>query len=399
MIAITSYLHRNDLKDLIRRWMYGDARPTDADAIVRLVHFNNAYISRYLPVLAESIFTILHPAPLFTRKARRKGDLKDVIVTDVPSGNPRVGKIIDEYRSMPDRYFRETPFHGTLYFAGLPESSRYIGSSRIKRVRRLAEKSARRIIDRIFASIRSNADRLAQERARRLGLQIEALVTPREDMIEEFLSAESRLLEDLRLQRPIQNVEGMVIEDVAGLKVIVNDADQEDFVSRIAQIPSCRILEVEPHRGRYNAINLIVAHAPDRERLLARKLGDRLTRLLQARGMDGRTANRRFREFVLSGEARVHVEIIVCSYSEMLESEIGRSMHEDRILRQRLDQQYTGQLSRNIEFLMEYLFAFPASTRTELGEIPIRLWKRYLPDYFDEVMKSLFDVPSVEVLD
>ena len=83
----------------------------------------------------------------------------------------------------------------------------------------------------------------------------------------------------------------------------------------------------------------------------------------------------------------------------MLESEIGRCMHEDRITRQRLDQQYNGQLARNIEFLMEYLFAYPASSQTQLKELPLQLWNRYLPDYFDEVMKALFDIPSVEVLE
>jgi hypothetical protein len=43
---------------------------------------------------------------------------------------------------------------------------------------------------------------------------------------------------------------------------------------------------------------------------------------------------------------------------------------------------------------MEYLFAFPASSQRELLELPIRVWNRYLPDYFDEVLKELFQIPS-----
>jgi hypothetical protein len=74
-------------------------------------------------------------------------------------------------------------------------------------------------------------------------------------------------------------------------------------------------------------------------------------------------------------------------------------MHEERITRQRLDQQHHEQLARNIEFLLEYLFAFPASQRRQLGKLPIQLWNRYLPDYFDDVIKALFDIPVVEVLD
>jgi hypothetical protein len=77
----------------------------------------------------------------------------------------------------------------------------------------------------------------------------------------------------------------------------------------------------------------------------------------------------------------------------MLESEIGRCMHEDRIIEQRLRQPYNGHLAKNIEYLMEYLFVFPYSSQFEIGELPIKLWNRYLPDYFDEVLRKLYHIP------
>ncbi|MBL7180698.1 MAG: hypothetical protein ABIK98_12475 [Pseudomonadota bacterium] len=399
MITITSYLHRNRLKDLIRRWMYDEPQPSDAQDISRLVHFNNTFVARYLPVFSELMFSKLHDAPLQTQKCRLKGDLKDFIVTNVPNRNPRVDEMLESYRATPGIYYRETPFHGTLYFTGRPANPRYIGSNRIKRVRRLSEKSARRIIDWIYANIKRRADRLAQERAQQLKIPIEALITAPDHMVAEFLKAENRLLEDLRNRSPIHDADDLVINDVAGIKVIVEDADRERFLNKIHETASCEVIEVEPHTGKYNAVNLIVKYCPNRERLSACPLGERLTRLMQARGLGPDEALHQFRQFVLTGEEQVHVEVIVCDYVEMLESEIGGCMHEDRILRQRLDQQYTGQLARNIEFLMAYLFAFPASRRTELGDLPIRLWNRYLPDYFDEVLKVLFEIPSIEILD
>ena len=399
MILITSYLHRDSLKDLIRRWMYDEPRPSDALDISRLVHFNNAFVARYLPIFSKLMFSQLHDTPLLTQKCRLKGDLKDFIVTNVPYRNPRVDEMLANYRATPGIYYRETPFHGTMYFAGSPNNPRYIGSNRIKRVRRLSEKSARRIIDWIYANIKRRADRLALERAQLLKIPIEALITTPDDMVAEFLKAESRLLEDLRNRSPIHDTDGLVINDVAGVKVIVENADRERFLSKIYENAACEVLEVEPHVGNYNAVNLIVKYRPNREKLSACPLGERLTRLMQARGLSPDEAHRQFRQFVLTGEEQVHVEVIVCDYAEMLESEIGCCMHEDRILRQRLDQQYTGQLARNIEFLMAYLFAFPASMRTNLGDLPLRLWNRYLPDYFDEVLKALFEVPSLEILD
>jgi hypothetical protein len=94
-------------------------------------------------------------------------------------------------------------------------------------------------------------------------------------------------------------------------------------------------------------------------------------------------------------------EIILSTYQEMLESEIGRCIHEDRIIEQRLRQQYRGPLARNIQCLMEYLFTFPSSPspcQCELGGLPIKLWNRYLPDYFDEVLKQLFHIPTFDDL-
>jgi hypothetical protein len=89
----------------------------------------------------------------------------------------------------------------------------------------------------------------------------------------------------------------------------------------------------------------------------------------------------------------------ISTYQEMLESEIGRCIHEDRIIEQRLRQQYRGPLARNTQCLMEYLFTYPTSRQRELGELPIRLWHRYLPDYFDEVLKQLFHIPTDHYFD
>jgi len=62
-------------------------------------------------------------------------------------------------------------------------------------------------------------------------------------------------------------------------------------------------------------------------------------------------------------------------------------------------QEYRGHLAKNIEYLMVYLFNFAVSPQIEIGELPIKLWNRYLPDYFDEVMRSLFEIPPLRLVD
>ncbi len=403
MLKINSFIHRQVLDDIIRRWMYDEACPADADLLTRLVHFNHVYVSRYLAQFAGLIFRELHQGELSSRPVRIKGELKDSLVSDPPYRNARIDALIGDYRRNPGRYYRETPFQGTLYFHRRNGGTECVGSIRIKRVRRLAEKSARRIIDRIFATIKGHADLLADERALRLGIPRSNLLTAPEDMMEEFLEAENRLLDDLRSKRPIAGAGGeLAVNDVAGIKVILEEAEQRKLTMLLERLPGCEIVEEERHSGRYNATNLIVRYHPPREAILAPPLGRVLLDVMQGRGFSPDEANHAFAEFGRSGEKDVLLEIILSTYQEALESEIGRCIHEDRIIEQRLRQQYRGPLARNIQCLMEYLFTFPSSPspcRCELGGLPIKLWNRYLPDYFDEVLKQLFRIPTVADLD
>ncbi len=397
MIEITSYLHRRELCDLIRRWMYYKPAASDPDQLVRMALFNHEYVSRYLDDFAGGLFHRLHGADLVTRTITRKGELKDLIVINPPYQNARTEALIRQYQEQPGRYYRETPFQAKLFLKNDHGRESFVGSTRIKRIRRLAEKSARVITDQIFRSIQHQAEVFADERARRLGLSRVQLVTPPEVMIEEFLKAENRILEKLggAGSGPLEDMPLLKINDVAGMKVIVEDNDYAAFLNILAGLDHCEVVEEERHRGIYNATNLIVKFQPSPDRLLAEDLSDeRMLNILMKRGFSRSRASAVFRDFVLTGEHDVYLEIIVVNYQENLESEIGRCIHEDRIIEQRQGKQYRGYLAKNIEYLMEYLFTFPTSGQIELGELPIKLWNRYLPDYFDEVMKQLFHITS-----
>ena len=399
MITIGSYVHRSLLCDIIRRWMFGDLRPTDGDQVTRLVHFNNIYVSRYLDIFSRWVLEALHGAGVESRTVALKGELKDALVENPAYRNARVDELIRDYRGSPGRYYRETPFYGTLYFRDPGEGPHCLGASRIKRIRRLAEKAARRIIDQIFMNIREHAEALAEERARFLGVSRSHLVSSREEMIAEFLRAEERFLDDLRNRRALSGMGPLVINDVAGLKIILERESQERLKEILLSRDACDIVEEETHKGKYNATNYIVRFVPPREEIVSVPLGDRILRILSHRGWSGEAAAEEFREFILTGERSVYLEIIVSTYQETLESEIGRSIHEDRIVAQRLSRPYRGHLAVNVEYLMEYLFFFPFSQQAEIKELPIRLWYRYLPDYFDEVVKEMFQIPLTGALD
>ncbi len=397
MILFNSYLHRASFYELIRRWMYNQPQSDDAVLVTRLVHFNNVYLSRYLKLFSSRVFQDLTRSKMITRFAPFKQDLKDVIVAQPPFLTPRVEELVGDYRRHPERYYRETPFHGTLYFGPSVNGDRYLGSSRIKRVRRLAEKSSRRIIDSIFATIKQHASSLAFDRARMMGLGPSDLITRPAEMLSEFLDAENRLLDDLRTQRPIYFPNELAINDVAGIKIIVKDEDYPRMRDLFERYSDCQVTEEEPHSGRYNAVNLIIRYTPDKNAILAEPLGNGTLSGMAKCGLDPEQVAHEFSRFVDQGEDQVHIEVIISNYQEMLESEIGRCIHEDRILEQRRRQEYRSHLAKNIEYLMVYIFNFAVSPRNELGDLPIKLWTRYLPDYFDETLRSLYDIPPLRL--
>jgi hypothetical protein len=379
--------------------MYDDLRSDDAQRITCLVNFNNVFVYRYLQIFSQELFSSFHQSELTTRRSFLKGDLKDVIVSSPPIRNPRIDKLIEAYHEDPGRFYRETPFNGRLFFRPVENGYEYIGSSRIKRIRRLAEKAARKIIDRMFEIIKSNAEAMAEDRARRLGIPRIHLLTPQEEMTEEFLRAERRLLDDLRQRLWFHGFEDVFINDVAGIKMILGEEDEDRLLHLLARKGDCEIIERERHSGKYNAANLIIRFTPPREEILRKPLSDRLLTVMRARGLTPEQAQQRFKEFVRSGEESVHIEVILSDYQETLESEIGRCIHEDRIIEQRMSRQYRGYLAKNIEYLMEYLFSFAVSYQQDLGELPIKLWNRYLPDYFDTVIRRLFRIPTVDMPD
>jgi len=396
MILITSFLHRRELHDIIGRWLLDRPQPDDVRRLAEIINYNAVYVERVLRSFSDHLFSGLHPhARVAVRRVRTKGELKDLMVRNPPYTNERIQTLIRRYDEHPERYFLESPFAGYLYSAEQLDREYYVGSARMKRVRRIAEKGARRITDFLFEQVKMRADSLAEERARRLGVTKAQLVTSPDEMAREFERAERRIGADVQRGRLFPENVSFRIEDVAGLRVMAEGPTVTAVIDRLNSDPRTTIIEEEIHSGRYNATNLIVRHLPDREALLAQPLGEESQERLARRGLHGGDANRALRAFVEEAEPDLHLEIIVSSYQETLEAEIGRCMHEDRLVRQRLTQRYRSPLAKNVVWLMEYLFSVAiAPANPDLSELPIKLWIKYMPDYFDEVLKDLFVIPS-----
>ena len=399
MLRIDSFIHRSELSGMISRWMVGKPEPGDVLRLKTIVNFN-WYIARlWIDWFARGLLQELHGVAPLRYPINTKGQLKDFAIAHPRCMTERIEAMRARYNRFPEDFYRDAPIDGVIYAAVLGGAQEFAGSARIKRFRRIAEKGSRRIVDFMLRRIRASADQLAEERARSLGIPKEQLITSPETMIEEFNHAERRILKSIKNGTMESDPIELEIPDAAGVKVIVEPAEYARFRDILARAPGLRIAEEERHTGNYNAINLKLRYSLPKERLLAEPLSEAYVRVLTYRGFRAAEAARQYREFVESGENEVGFEMIVSSFEEFLESEIGRSMHEERILAQRAHHEYNGHLATNIRFLMDYMLSLCRSPwSADLEDVPVKLWVKYMPDTVERMIRRLY-VPEEYFLD
>jgi hypothetical protein len=381
--------------------MSNDLQDKDCATVKKIVNFNVHILNLYLDCFCKDLFSFLSGGEPRTLEVNSKGELKDFVLEVAPYNDVRLDYIRTRYRKYPEDFYRSVPFRGNIYCSGSKEHPTYLGHSRIKRFRRVAEKASRRMVNIVFDQIKKNADALAAERASQLGIPKELLITPVEKQKEEFAHAERRFLKHLKkgMFYPDKDMLNATrIHDVAGAKVIIED-DRIPILERFfLDMPDYSIAEKEEHSGNYDDVNYIIGVRLDKQDLINKAPDDRVVDVLSARGMERETIFEQYRTFVKTAEDDVYLELIVSNYPEMVESEFGRSMHEERILAQREQAEYRSSIARNVRYITEYFFLFAISGKTSIDQLPVRLWEKTLPDTYDHAIRQLWDIPGMPVL-
>ena len=390
MILLGSLLHRQTLSEVIGRAVEDRTTPEDARNLKVIVNLNSYLMRLYGMHFAERLFAAVRGDGVRAIPARTKGEVKDLIVASAWTSSQRIEELVLRYRRFPQDFYRETPYVGTLFTIGDPP--RYVGSCRIKRVRRVAEKCARRLIDYMFDQIKARADELAAERARRLGIPKDRLITPPEEMAKEFRHAELRVLKSVREGTLVASMPQFYIDDVVGLRILVDPELLPRVESYLRDYGCLSVVDEKHFAGRFTGRNMVVSYTLPRDELLANPPGEAQCNMWIARGVapDREAVLRTYREFVETAEDSVRFEILLIDYEALVESEIGASMHEQHILEQRETQEYRGRLAQNIEALMVFLFSYALSGSVEFGSLPIKLGGSYLPDYFESLLRALY---------
>lgn len=386
---ITSFVHREALFDLTNRWLCAQLYPGDGLLITKILIADGFVLGETLERLVRDILERIHDGPFHLRRIHLKGELRDALCESVKDPSPRSLELINNYRRNPEFYYREVPINGAI---ALAEDGRVLGLYRLKRPRRIAEKANRYIANWIYEMVQTRARRMAEERARVLRIPLELLITPEEEMAKEFIQAEESIARAFKEGTIRMDREALTINDIGGIKIVAEEGCLEKLENSLSTDPSLEILEKQDHTGNYRARTLILKVRWEKERISRAFLEKRAWERYVNRGIPEEELKRGIDHWLDDAAFDLVVEVILSTMEEMLESELGRCIHEERILLQRDTKVYKGYIPTNVEFLVEYLFSVGLSPKVQVESIPIVLWGRYLPETMISRIRDLYGV-------
>jgi hypothetical protein len=393
---LSGFVHRGELFQIAERWFREKLEPSDARRLTEILIADGFILGETLQDLTRFLVHELHPQPAACtgHPISFKGQLRNALLSFQGDLSPRVRELLSTYQRNPDFFYRDAPINGVMY---LGDAGELLAACRIKRPRRVAEKANRRIASWLFSIVQSEAEKLAGERASRMGVPLSLLLTPEEEMVEEFAQAEEIISRKFISGEISFDPEFLTIHDVGGIKMVGTPEELLMIEESLSKRRNCRIVERESLQGLYNAVNLIVEIPWNREEVCRRYEKKRWWEHVGNRGLSEAYLRRGLANLLGNAEDSIKIEVILTTFPDLVESELGNSIHEKRIITQRDNKDYKGNIPLNIEFLVEYLFAVGFSPRIEVDSIPIHLWGRYLPDTLFSHIRRLHNMPPQDL--
>ncbi len=392
---LTSFVHREELFDITERWLCNRLEPHDGLRLTQILICDGFVLGETLDAIARLLLSTIDAIVYSTNRISFKGELREFICEDGSIATPRIKELVRKYRSNPDFFYVEAPINGSTC---VDREGRLLGLHRIKRPRRIAEKANRYIANWIFLMVQASAQRMAEERAQRLGIPLHFLLTPEEEMEREFMLAEETIAQGFKDGRVKLDRVALTIPDVGGIKLIANDDALSSLEQSLQNHPAIRLVEQERHEGDYRARNLIIEVPWDPEAVCRRYIESGAWRRYIGRGIAESELRKGIEPLLEKAEPGITIELILSTFPDFVESELGASIHEERIVSQRNNKMYKGYIPMNVEFLIEYIFAAGLCPRTQIERLPVKLWGRYLPDTISYHIRQLNGQPEHDAL-
>ena len=386
---LTGLIHRDTLFSLVNRWFSDQLEPGDGRFITEVFIFESMISGPSCRNFLQEIHNKTVASPVSFQRIFLKDDLRQKIIRSSPLCSQRAKQLFRRYSEAPEELFPRTPVH--LLMSTASDGS-LLGMTRLKRVKRLAEKASRRVADRLEGSIRRAVKTIRLSRAYTLGLPPDMINSNKEEEAADFAEAERVVSGIFKEGGIVFEPEDLRVDDMIGFKFIGAPDELENIEGTICESPNVTLVEREVHNGKYCDINLLIdIELPPVGVLIDNVRNDNLA-FAKMRGLDAPTLVKDFQHYVETGARTFRAEIILTTFEELVESEFGRAIHEERILEQRKQNSYAGRIGQNASFLIEYLMMLAMSPTTEIDHLPIKMWGRYLPDVFSMSVWKLFGI-------
>jgi hypothetical protein len=317
------------------------------------------------------------PGELYLERVSSKDDVRAAIVAAAAHPTDRVAELIDWYRQLPEEFFPRTPVHMSLVTR---RNGRLAGLVRRKRIRRIADKVSRRVADRLTDEIESLAASLAASGPRRAGSALANGESPSGIPRGVFGAAERLVADRIRSGRLVLAPEQQRVDDVIGVKVLGTEPKLARIEAMLDSLEYTCAFDREVHGGPYVGTHFLVdLELPPEEQILASMAGVNWS-FAAGRGLDESQLETSFRRYVESGRRTFRVELILTTFDDLVESEFGDCIHEQRILDQRDRARDFGRIATNASWIIEYMLRLATSPSVAVDHLPIKIWGRYVRD-------------------
>jgi hypothetical protein len=383
---LSGLIHRDRLFDVASRWLADRVERDDGRVLTEIFAFERAITAPVVRSLLADLARTIRPSELRLTRVTTKDHVRRAIVHACVDPTPRTEQLLAHYREFPEEFFARTPVHMSLV---TDASGSLVGMVRRKRIRRIADKVSRKVADLLADEIQTAAKGLAAARAGSAGLELEEMVSTRQQMIDEFAAAERIIADRIRTGHLDLDPDQVRVDDVIGVKII----GTPDELARIETALDARdgtfACESEVHEGSYAGTHFLVdLELPPIERTIARFNGIDWS-FAEGRGLSAYHLEERLVDYLSSANSTFRVELILTTLDDLIESEFGRCIHEVRILEQRDRSSYSGRIAQNASSIIEYMLELAISPTVAIDELPIKIWGRYLRDTVVQALAKL----------
>jgi hypothetical protein len=374
-VYLSGLTHRDRLFDVAMRWLADHVEPDDGRVLTEIFAFERAITAPTVRRFVADLCRVCRREDLYLERTTNKDELREAIVAAAAHPTSRVAELIDWYRQLPEEFFPRTPVRMSIV---THRNGRLAAIIRRKRIRRIADKVSRRVASQLSAEVEKVAGALAASRPR---------------------AAAERLVADrIRSGRIALDPDRQRVDDVIGVKVIASTEDMATIEAALDDLDYAWAHDREVHDGSYVGIHhLVDLELPPNEAILDSMRGIDWS-FAARRGLPVAELDGRFRSYVESCSRSFRVELILTTFEDLVESEFGACIHEQRILDQRDLASDFGRLAQNASSIIEYMLRLATSPTVDIDELPFKIWGRYIRDTVAHKIAALGDGEPTEWL-